>query len=135
MNRDLLRADLERDEGLRLKPYKDTAGKLTIGVGRNLTDVGITHDEALLMLNRDIEHVVGDLELLPWWPALSEPRQRAVANMAFNLGLPRFLNFQRMLGAIQAGKWKEAASEALDSTWATQVGDRAKRIAKMLEEG
>lgn len=43
---------LIRHEGLRLKPYHDTVRKLTIGIGRNLDDVGITHEEALILLER-----------------------------------------------------------------------------------
>ena len=34
-------------EGLEQKVYRCTAGKLTIGVGRNLEDKGITEEEAL----------------------------------------------------------------------------------------
>ena len=52
MDTDKLLSDLVRDEGLRLRPYADTVGKTTIGVGRNLTDVGISHDEALALLEK-----------------------------------------------------------------------------------
>lgn len=45
---------LIRHDGLRLKPYRDTRNKLTIGVGRNLDDVGITREEALMLPNNEI---------------------------------------------------------------------------------
>ncbi len=41
MNR--IKAQLVRHEGLKLKPYRCTAGKLTIGIGRNLDNCGISH--------------------------------------------------------------------------------------------
>ena len=59
MDRQLLRSQLERHEGLRLKPYRDTVGKLTVGYGRNLEDVGISRDEADFMLDNDIDQVEG----------------------------------------------------------------------------
>ena len=132
MNTDELKADLYRDEGLRLKPYLDTVGKTTIGVGRNLSDNGISKLEADQMLEHDIAAVVTELDLaFPWWTRLPETKRRALANMAFQLGLPRLKGFEKMLGALEAGDWNAAADEALDSTWARQVPERAARIAQL----
>ncbi|GAB3123810.1 hypothetical protein GCM10027256_18490 [Novispirillum itersonii subsp. nipponicum] len=131
-----LAADLRRDEAVRLLPYRCTAGKLTIGIGRNLDDVGISAEEAAVLLGNDIRRVLAGLDRqLPWWRGLSAGRQRALANMAFNLGLPRLLGFRQMLAALQAGQWEEAARQALDSKWAGQVGERADRIARLIREG
>lgn len=131
-----LRADLIRDEGEHFKPYRCTAGKLTIGVGRNLDDVGITQAESRFMLETNIAQVVEQFDqALPWWRSLSEARQRALLNMGFNLGLPRLLGFKRMLAALQQGDYRTAALQALDSTWAKQVGERAQRIAALIREG
>ncbi len=125
-------ADLKRDEGLRLKPYRCSAGKLTIGYGRNLDDVGITGIEADILLDYDIRRTYADLDrALPWWRGLPAPWQRGLLNMAFNLGLTRLLTFKRMLAALQAGDGGRAAAEALDSKWAVQVGERAQRIAAL----
>lgn len=132
---DLLR-DLVADEALRLKPYRCTEGKLTIGIGRNLDDVGITQDEAFLLCQNDIRRVQAELDrALPWWRSLSENRQRALANMAFNLGVPRLLGFRKMLVAMQEHRWEDAAAEALNSKWAAQVHDRARRIARLIQGG
>lgn len=131
----LVSADLKRDEGLRLKPYRDSVGKLTIGYGRNLDDMGITEDEAEALLDRDIERAAADLDrALPWWSALPEPRRRGLLNMAFNLGMPRLRGFKKMLAALQAGDGRRAAKEALDSKWARQVGARAERIAALYRQ-
>jgi lysozyme len=136
MDVSLLKRDLAWDEGVRLKPYRCTAGRLTIGVGRNLDDVGITAEEADYLLENDLGRATADLDrALPWWRGLSEARQRALANMAFNMGLGRLLGFKAMLAALRAGRWEEAAAEALDSAWAQQVGPRAARIAATIREG
>jgi len=136
MDPDLMKRELVRDEGLRLKPYRCTAGRLTIGVGRNLDDVGITAEEADYLLENDLGRAMADLDrALPWWRGLSEARQRALVNMAFNVGLSRLLGFKAMLAALQRGDWNEAAAEALASRWADQVGARAVRIAEMMREG
>ena len=131
-----LLADLRRDESLKNKPYRDTVGKTTIGIGRNLDDVGISDDEALTLCRNDISRAMADLDRnAPWWRSLSEARQRALANMCFNMGWGRLSGFVRLLAALQAGDWATAKNEALTSKWAAQVGNRASRIALMFEEG
>ena len=129
---DPIMADLKRDEGLRLKPYRCSAGRLTIGYGRNLDDVGITEGEAEILLEHDIRRSLADLDrALPWWRTLSGPQQRGLINMRFNLGLTRLLGFKKMLAALQAGDGKLASEEALSSKWADQVGARARRVAAL----
>ena len=131
-----LMADLRRDEGLRLKPYVDTTGHISIGYGRNLTDIGITRQEAEAMLREDTLRHVMELEaLLPWVKQLDPVRQRAMGNMAFNLGLPALLKFRTFLGHMERGEYAAAAVAALNSRWSAQVGVRADRIAGMLREG
>lgn len=134
LNRDALMADLIRDEGLKLKPYKDTVGKWTVGVGRNLDDRGISRDEALYMLGNDITTTLKDLDaVIPEWRLLEEDKARALANMMFNLGRIRFCQFIKMLDAIRRNDWATVGDEARNSKWFKQVGDRAERIAKILE--
>ncbi len=135
-DREQLLVELERDEGLRLKPYTDTVGKLTIGIGRNLTDVGLRAAEARQLCATDVAEVEVALDRhVPWWRAMSDARQRALLNMGFNLGWPRLAQFRLTLGHLEAGRYAEAADECLRSTWARQVGDRAERIAQQFREG
>jgi len=135
MDREQLFDDLVRDEGLKLEIYKCTAGKLTIGVGRNIEDRGITTSEARLLLANDVDIISDELTTkFAWWVSMPEPAQRALANMAFNLGVPRLSQFKNMLAALEKGDYNLAAKEALNSNWAKQVGDRANRIAKVFRE-
>lgn len=135
-DRNKLIADLKRDEGVRLHAYKCTAGKTTIGVGRNIDDVGITEEESDYLLDNDIHRVALELDrALPWWTDLNEPRQRALLNMTFNLGISGLLKFKNMIAALHEFRWDDAAEAALDSLWAKQVGARASRIANTFRTG
>ena len=128
--------ELTRDEGLRLKPYKCTAGKTTIGVGRNLDDVGISPDEAEILLRNDIARAEEGLDVaLPWWRTLDPVRQRVMVNMAFNLGIAGLLGFKNTVELIRCGEYLDAAQHMLASKWARQVGPRALRLATMMRDG
>ncbi|WP_338910713.1 glycoside hydrolase family protein [Mycetohabitans rhizoxinica] len=130
-----LLSELSRDEGRCLKPYLDTVGKTTIGVGRNLTDVGIAESECDLLLENDVMRSVMWLDRhLPWWRSLDAVRQRVIINMAFNLG-GKLLTFANTLAAMQRGDYAAAADGMLASKWTTQVGARAQRLATMMRTG
>lgn len=136
MNRVRLLNQLINDEGLRLRPYLCTEGKLTIGVGRNLDDRGITEAEAMYLCNNDIDACIKDLNRsLPWWKDMDDVRQEVMVNMVFNLGIKRLLGFRKALSAMRTGDYDKAAAEMLDSKWARQVGDRSKRLANMMKKG
>ncbi|WP_197328715.1 glycoside hydrolase family protein [Ralstonia syzygii] len=131
-NMPALLAELSRDEGRRLTPYLDTVGKTTIGVGRNLTDVGISDGECDLLLENDVACSIAWLDRnLPWWRNLDGVRQRVIINMAFNMG-GKLLTFMNTLAAMQRGDYAAAADGMLASKWATQVGARAQRLANMM---
>tara|TARA_B100002003_G_scaffold189273_1_gene178037 strand:- start:3702 stop:4124 length:423 start_codon:yes stop_codon:yes gene_type:complete len=135
MNRQLLRSQLERHEGLRLKPYLDTVGKLTVGYGRNLEDVGISRDEADFMLDNDIDQVERQLETVDEYRDLDPVRQTVIANMAFNLGFAGLMGFKNMWSAIDRRDWDRAAKEMLNSKWARQVGVRAVELSEIMRTG
>ena len=77
------------------------------------------------------------MELLqfPWFSALDEVRQGAILNMAYNLGVTGLLHFPHMVSALGKMDWEVSAQEMLSSIWATQVGDRAKRLATQIRTG
>lgn len=135
-DRQKLIQQLRRHEGERLKPYRCTAGKLTIGVGRNLDDRGITAQESAYLLSNDIDRVWTELRArLPWVTGLSDVRQRVLLDMAFNLGTDGLLKFRNTLATIEAGNYQKGGEMMLDSLWARQVGMRAQRLAKMMQTG
>jgi len=126
---------LKRHEGLRLKPYLCTTDQLTIGYGRNLESMGISRYEAEVMLVSDIERCYNELEVFEWFVNLDMVRQEAMVDLLFNLGLPRFLGFKKMIKHLSNRDYSQAAAELLNSRYAIQVGDRANELAYMLERG
>ena len=150
-------------EGLRLEVYKCPAGYWTVGVGRNLEgkplrkeeqeyifkrsglapdevievlkERGITKDEALFLLREDIADAEKDLQHFDWFPRLDPVRRKVVLDMRYNLGPTRFRGFKKMIAALARGDYKAAAAEMVDSAWYHQVGNRSKRLVRMMETG
>lgn len=137
MTRDQLRAALIADEGLRLKPYRDTAGVLTIGVGRNLDAVGLSRGEVDQMLENDIDRAVRDctIRLGSWFATLDPARQGVLVQMTFQLGIAGLLGFPQTLAAVKRGDYAGAAAQMLASKWASQTSRRAARLAAQMESG
>jgi len=130
-----LKNTVKRHEGLRLKPYHCTAGKLTIGYGINL-DAGIYPEEAEFMLSFRLTQLAVKLTaLLPFMDALSENRKVVLIDMAYNLGIKGLLGFKNTLAQVLAGNYEEASKLMLKSLWAKQVGDRAIELAEMMRKG
>lgn len=155
-----LAAEIARDEGDELRVYRCTAGKLSIGKGRNLDDVGISPAETkalgitkasvvrngisqaqsdALFVN-DIARSEADLDRkLPWWRSLDPVRQRVLLNMCFNMGIGNaqrgLLSFRNTLELIRTGRYAAAAKGMAASRWHDQVGARAVRLEAMMETG
>lgn len=131
-----LRAQLMGEEDVKLHPYVDSSGNLSIGIGRNLVTTGISMEEALHMLDNDIMRCQADLwHYAPWYADLDNIRKMVIIDMVFNLGIQGVLGFKRMIAAIRAEDYVGAAREMLASHWATQVGKRAARLATQMETG
>lgn len=137
MDKDKLIASIQLGEGLRLKPYVDSVGKITIGYGRNLTDKGISTDEADALLNNDIMVAFCEAEDEPWWPNVinNDARSRALVEMIFNMGLGRFHGFVNAIACLMNNDFTGAAANFMDSLWAKQVHDRAVRLTQMIATG
>ena len=143
---------LEFHEGCRLMPYRCTAGKLTIGIGRcidtnpftkeELQAVGdwkhgITKNAALMLLRNDIEKCLRLLESkIFFFKELDSERQYALIDLCFQLGIKGLLKFRKMLRYMRFRRWDEAAKECLNSKYASvDTPKRARRIAELIKTG
>ena len=120
-------------EGVRLMPYDDATGrqikkgqplkgKVTIGVGRNLTDRGISQDEMSYFLASDIKIAREDAATFDYFDDLNDARQAVIISMCFNIGLPRWRRFKRTHAAIRKEDFETAAIELLASRWECASG-------------
>lgn len=152
MDRNRFLKTLARDEGLKLMPYTDTGGVLTIGIGTNLEAVGwkgktyksaagflvdypdgITEAEAYAAAETELDEILEQVEELceangVVWNDLSDLRQEVIVNLCYNLGLGGINKFQKMWGYLADGNYVQAGIEALDSRWAAQVKRRSHRL-------
>jgi lysozyme len=122
------------------KPFKEcqceNQGKLTIGVGRNIEDIGISESEAFALLMNDITRVNMQVENhFPWFKKLSPPRKSVVLSMVFNMGIEKFKEFKKMIGSLEQGHYSDASKQMLNSIWASQVKKRAIELSDIMESG
>ena len=146
MVNDELIKQLKFEEGLRLHAYFCTAGKKTIGYGHNLearpTLEGnkipdtISENIADVLLHLDVTDTI-DLLKRAWleFDTLRGARQDACVNIAYQLGVAKFMGFQKMRAHLIKSEWQGAYDEALNSYWAKQTPDRAKRVAGQFVSG
>ena len=140
---------LKTFEEKRLKPYDDATGlellqgdtlkgKISIGWGRNLSDRGVSYDEAVMLFEHDIEIAATEArENFPWFDSLDFVRRDFIVMMVFNLGMPILKkNNPKMLAAIEAQDWLKAGAELMDGDWHNDVGpDRANAMRHAIEQG
>ena len=127
---------LRRHEGVKNTLYKCTSDKWTIGVGRNLEDVGLSEEEIDMLLLNDIVRTKELMDdYIPWHNELDEVRQEALINFVFNVGIGTTMKFKNAMTSLEEGDYAAGAAHMLDSAWAKQVGDRAIEITDMIKTG
>jgi len=142
---DIARQTLTRHEGIKKNSkgrhilYPCTSGKLTIGIGRNIQDRGISDDEADYLFRNDIRDCERDLDReYPWWRQLDTARRAVMIELMFNLGADRLRQFSHPGGTLEAledGQFELAAERLSKSLWARQVKTRAATLIEMLRTG
>lgn len=135
----ILMAELEREESRVLHAYQDHLGYWTTGIGRLIDKRrggGISDAEAETLLRNDIARIRAELDRsLPWWRTLDPVRQRALQNMAFQMGVGELAGAHLTMPLIRDGKYAEAAARLRQWKWAKQTPSRAARVIKMIETG
>lgn len=130
---------LREDEGERLTAYQDTEGYWTIGIGVLIDarkGVGITKEESTFLFNRRLNAKAQELQSkYPQFAQLDDVRQGVLLNMSYQLGVNGVLAFKKMLSAINAHDWDEAARQMKDSKWYRQTTNRAERLIKQMQTG
>ena len=135
MNYTKLREVITDHEGLKFKPYKCTAGKLTIGIGHNLDDRGVSPAVVNLMYEEDVTEVVADLKIIfTDFDDLPDDIQIVLADMRFQLGANRFRKFKKMIAAVKQSNWPEMIIQMKDSDWYKQTTNRANDLISMVRK-
>ena len=124
---------LIKHEGIRVHPYKCSEDKLTIGIGRNLEANGISEEEAMYLLDNDIDRVIKNLDkIFPAWKVMPSKARLVCIDMCFQMGITGFMNFRRTRALMEMGCWLEASEELLRSKYAVQTPNRAAYNSRQL---
>lgn len=140
MNIDRIKRDIILSEGIRHTAYKDTLNNWTIGVGHlikipdeeYLIDKELTSLEVDQIFTTDLNQAIDDARKFINADEIHEEAFEIVIDMAFNLGLPKLMQFQKFQQALRARQYKIASTEMLNSLWARQLPNRSKRLAKRM---
>lgn len=136
MNIEILKKIIERNEARRKFPYQDIKGKWTIGIGRNLSDRGLSDDEIDYLFSHDIQDsILNAKNIFPKFDIYSENRQIAITDMIFNMGASIFLTFQKTISHIRLEQWKEAGEQIKQSQYYIQVTSRANANIERIIKG
>ena len=117
------------NEGFRRKPYQCSEGVWTIGHGITW----ITEEESLHILAGRISKLHLDiLDTLGWYKDMPPEIQGVIIEMCYQMGFSGFKKFKRAIANMQDKNWKGASDEMLDSRWAKQTPNRAKRLSEIV---
>ncbi|MGM0656727.1 MAG: glycoside hydrolase family protein [Thermodesulfobacteriota bacterium] len=134
MDKQKLKEQLVDHEGIRLTPYLCSAGRRTIGIGRNLDQKGISAPEAFYLLENDIRECLIDVKsVFPDFDNFPENIQLVLVDMRFNLGSSGFRGFRKMIDAARRRDWSGMKTEMVNSNWYNQVGRRSRNLARMVD--
>ena len=143
MDLQVLREQLEIDEGRVDALYNDHLGYATFGVGHLVlesdpeygSEIGtpVSESRVIEAFEQDCENVLRDCNILyEDFGDLPEEAQQVIANMMFNMGRPRLSKFKGMKRGVDARDWNAAADEMVDSAWYRQVTNRADRLVERI---
>ena len=122
-------------EGFRDKVYKCTEGFDTIGYGFAVKDLVLDEDISEMILERKLKSLIERVhKKFPFVEDLPEEAQEVVYEMCYQLGLAGFSKFKKTIQLLRLGNYKTCADEMLDSRWARQTPNRAKRLSNIIRE-
>ena len=141
--------EISADEGKVLHAYLCSELHATIGIGHKILDTDpekdldifginweevpdeqyITEDRCYILFQEDVQIAIsGCMKIYNNWDDLPQEVQHILVNMCFQLGQRGLSNFKQMGKAIEEGDWGKASVEMMDSRWANQTPERAKRL-------
>ncbi len=141
MELETLKDHIKKEEGFRNKVYLDHLGNRTIGYGHLCLPNDKWADEKIYdskELNKTFEYdfniACNDAEKLIAKNSIHPDAFCVLIDMCFNMGSPRVSKFKKMFAALEVQDYQTASKEMLDSKWANQVPNRARRLSEIMEK-
>ena len=126
--------NIKESEGFRSTVYKCTAGHDTIGYGFAIKDLHLTKDDCDMILERKIAELkIRVNNKFPFLADLPEAVQDVVIECCYQLGVSGFSNFKKTIEYLMQKDFENAGIEMLDSRWAKQTPNRAKKLSDIVK--
>ena len=134
MTSHLLKA-VKLSEGFRDRVYKDTLGIDTIGYGFAIKDLVLDEDIAEMILRRKLDSLIDRVnKKFKFVKDLPTAGQDVMYEMCYQMGLSGVSKFKKTLLYLENNEFRMASKEMLDSRWARQTPNRAKRLSDIIGE-
>jgi GH24 family phage-related lysozyme (muramidase) len=141
-----LRERVRTHEGCVLEPYKDSLGKLTVGIGhlvqpherkRYQEGIKITQEEADELFDIDINRAAAGadeliIKKIGNHDDLPQSVQEVLVEMVFQLGATGVKQFRNMWASLKEKDGEMAALHMRDSRWHKQTKNRCESLAKIV---
>lgn len=137
-------AMIEQHEGKRYKPYKDSLGLWTVGVGHLIGDGKtlppemnrtFTEEEIQQMFVKDYMHHKNAAEKIPGYDNLNDNGKAGLIDLTFNMGPTWWKKWPRFTEAVKNGDVSSMVESLRNSKWYTQVGNRAEKVVSLIKNG
>ena len=125
---------IKQSEGFRPTVYQCTEGYDTIGYGFAIKDLVIGQDICDIILERKIAELKLRIkQKLPFYDDMPEKAQDVIVEMCYQMGIHGFSNFKKTIDHLMRKDYKTASVEMLDSRWAKQTPNRAKKLSNQMQ--
>ena len=125
--------NIKESEGFRAHAYLDTLGVLTIGYGFAIKDLDLDEDIAEEILLRKVKNLAQRVQnKFDWFNTAPDVIKEVVVEMCYQLGLKGFSKFKKTISYLEKENYLEASKEMLDSKWAKQTPNRAKKLSNIV---
>ncbi len=134
-----LKEEIKLHEGFVPRVYKDSLGKRTIGYGHLCVepeqwddDKEYTKEELNVVFEKDFNEALKNAEHLIGERSINDTAKEVIIEMVFQLGIGGVGKFKNMWSALDREDYGEASFQMMDSLWAKQTPNRAKKLAEKM---
>lgn len=125
---------IKKNEGYVPTVYKDSLGIDTIGYGFAIKDLKLDEDICDIILNRKLALLLDRINnKFKWFRYMPPEIKDVVVEMCYQMGVYGFSCFKKTIAYLQDKQWEKASEEMLDSRWAIQTPNRAKRMSNIVK--
>lgn len=143
MSEEEIKAMIIKHEGKINRPYKDSLGLWTVGVGHLIGDGKslppemnreFSDEEVMAMFEKDYAHHRSAAMNIPGFDKLNGKGQGALTDLTFNMGPSWISKWPKLKKQLEEGDTESAAKNLEQSKWYGQVGNRAPTIVSLLKD-